>query len=214
MHGVLKETKLIIWDEAPMQHRYGPEAVDRTLQDLLNDENIMDENGRLFGGITILFVGDFRQTLPVVPRGSRAQIVNASLRKSRLWRHIKVLHLKQNMRLDQTPDSIAFAKWLLKVGGGSDLTPDKTIQLPDDMRLAQNDAQGLINVIYPGIDQPNREDQFFLERTILSATNDKVDRLNQVSSSLNTPSSLPQTIRLIILFRSSLTPFLEKSLFL
>jgi hypothetical protein len=214
MHGVLKETKLIIWDEAPMQHRYGPEAVDRTLQDLLNDENIMDENGRLFGGITILFVGDFRQTLPVVPRGSRAQIVNASLRKSRLWRHIKVLHLKQNMRLDQTPDSIAFAKWLLKVGGGSDLTPDKTIQLPDDMRLAQNDAQGLINVIYPGIDQPNREDQFFLERTILSATNDKVDRLNQVSSSLNTPSYLPQTIRLIILFRSSLTPFLEKSPFL
>src|SRR6202042_753722 len=114
MHGVLKETKLIIWDEAPMQHRHGPEAVDQTIQDLL-------ENNRLFGGITVLFVGDFRQTLPVVPRGSRAQIVDASLRRSRLWQHVEVLHLKQNMCLDRTPESEAFAEWLLKVSAGSDL---------------------------------------------------------------------------------------------
>jgi len=73
MHGILKETKLIIWDEAPMQHRYGPEAVDQTIQDLLENHD------SLFGGITILFVGDFRQTLPVIPRGSRAQIVDACL---------------------------------------------------------------------------------------------------------------------------------------
>ena len=39
----------------------------------------------LLGGITFMFVGDFRQTLPVVPRGSRAQIVNASLLKSRIY---------------------------------------------------------------------------------------------------------------------------------
>ena len=34
LHEVLKLTKLIIWDEAPMQHRYGPEASDHTLRDL------------------------------------------------------------------------------------------------------------------------------------------------------------------------------------
>jgi hypothetical protein len=49
LHKVLKQTKLIIWDEAPMQHRYGPEALDRTLQDLF-------ENELLFGGITVLFI--------------------------------------------------------------------------------------------------------------------------------------------------------------
>jgi len=48
------------------------------------------------------------------------------------------------------------------------------------MHLPQNNIQGLINAIYPDIDQSNREDNFFLERTILSATNDKVDHLNQV----------------------------------
>jgi len=52
MHGVLKETKLIIWDEAPMQHRYGPEAVNRTIQDLLNNKDDVNEKDRLFGGIT------------------------------------------------------------------------------------------------------------------------------------------------------------------
>ena len=182
MHGVLKETKLIIWDEAPMQHHYGPEAVNRTIQDLLNNKDDPNQKDRLFGGITILFVGDFRQTLPVVPRGSRAQIVDASLRRSMLWEHIQVLHLKQNMRLDQTPESITFAQWLLKVGAGSHLTPDKSIQLPNNMRLPQNNIQGLIDAIYPDIHQPNREDNFFLELTILSATNDKVDHLNHVRS--------------------------------
>jgi hypothetical protein len=42
LHKVLKQTKLIIWDEAPMQHRYGPEAVDRTLQDLFENDNSLE----------------------------------------------------------------------------------------------------------------------------------------------------------------------------
>ena len=40
MHGVdiLKETKLIIWDEAPMQDCYCPEAINCTLKDLFKKE--------------------------------------------------------------------------------------------------------------------------------------------------------------------------------
>jgi hypothetical protein len=72
LHGVIKETSIIIWDEAPMQHKYAIEAVDRTLRDLL-DKDV------LFGGITVLFGGDFCQTLPVVAHGSREQVVGASL---------------------------------------------------------------------------------------------------------------------------------------
>ena len=127
-----------------------------------------------------MFIGDFRLTLPVVPRGSRAQIVNASLRKSRLWRHVEVLHLTKNMRLDNTPESNTFAQWLLKVGAGSHLPPDKSILLPPNMCLPQNNIEALINAIYPGIDHGNISDQFFLERTILSSKNDTVDQLNQM----------------------------------
>ena len=89
-HELLKHTTLIIWDEVLMQHRHVIECVDRMLRDLLNVDSS-------FGGITMLFEGDFRQTLPVVPHGSREQIVGASFFRSNLWRHEQVLQLTQNM---------------------------------------------------------------------------------------------------------------------
>ncbi|KAF6136817.1 hypothetical protein GIB67_030102 [Kingdonia uniflora] len=64
-----------------MQHKYCVEVVDRSLQDVL-------ENGRPFGGITVVLGGDFRQILPVVPKGVREDIVSASLRRSYIWGHI------------------------------------------------------------------------------------------------------------------------------
>ncbi|ETW76214.1 hypothetical protein HETIRDRAFT_455741 [Heterobasidion irregulare TC 32-1] len=45
--GLIHQTGVVIWDEAPMQHRYGIEAVDRTLQDLMG-------NPAPFGGVTVL----------------------------------------------------------------------------------------------------------------------------------------------------------------
>ncbi|XP_046666603.1 uncharacterized protein LOC124358346 [Homalodisca vitripennis] len=37
------------------------------------------------GGVTLLMAGDFRQTLPVVPRGTRADEVKACVKRSVLW---------------------------------------------------------------------------------------------------------------------------------
>ena len=59
---------LIIWDEVPMQDRYCQEAVNRSLQDIRGNE-------QLFGGIPVVFGGDFQQILPVIPKGSREEIV-------------------------------------------------------------------------------------------------------------------------------------------
>ena len=84
------------------------------------------------------------------------------------------------MCLDKTPESNAFAQWLLKVGASSHLPPDKSILLPPNMHLPQNNIEALINAIYPGLDQGNISDQFFLERTILSSKNDTIDQLNQM----------------------------------
>lgn len=47
---LIRRTALIIWDEAPAQHRYCFEAVDRTLKDIRQDD-------RWFGGIVTLFSG-------------------------------------------------------------------------------------------------------------------------------------------------------------
>ena len=76
---VLKRAKLIIWDEAPMTHRHALELIDRLLQDL------MDSN-QPFGGKVVVLGGDFRQVLPVIRKGSRPQIVNASIVNSYCWR--------------------------------------------------------------------------------------------------------------------------------
>ena len=64
--------KAIIWDEVGAQHRYAVEAVDRTLRDIHSDN-------WPFGGITVILGGDFLQTLPVVPKGSCEDIVDATI---------------------------------------------------------------------------------------------------------------------------------------
>ncbi|GAU36985.1 hypothetical protein TSUD_150210 [Trifolium subterraneum] len=79
--GLLRETKLIIWDEAPMAHRFCFEALDTTLKDVMSEYNNSDKP---FGGKVIVFGGDFRQILLVVPRGSRSDIVHASINSSKI----------------------------------------------------------------------------------------------------------------------------------
>ncbi|KAG5517186.1 hypothetical protein RHGRI_037823 [Rhododendron griersonianum] len=117
---LFRETKLMIWDEVPMQHKYCVEAVDRTLRDIR-------DNPKPFGGITVVLGGDFRQILPVVPKGVREEIVNASLRRSDLWDDICVLTLNLNMRLNTTdPENAAFANFLMEVG----TNPQEVVHLP------------------------------------------------------------------------------------
>ncbi|XP_077252555.1 uncharacterized protein LOC143891952 [Tasmannia lanceolata] len=64
---LMEEVDLIIWDEAPMAHRHGLEAVDRTFKDLLRNSS-PGAAQKVFGGKTFVLGGDFRQVLPVVPK--------------------------------------------------------------------------------------------------------------------------------------------------
>ena len=57
-----------------MTHTYNILAVSRMLKDLTNNDNF-------FGGKIVIFCGDLRQTLPVIPKASRSVVVNASLIK-------------------------------------------------------------------------------------------------------------------------------------
>jgi ATP-dependent DNA helicase PIF1 len=89
---LLHEASLILWDEASMTKRHAVEALDISLRDILGKEDLP------FGRKIDVFGGDFRQTLQVVRKGSRAQIVDASLRRSYLWGLIQHLRLERNMR--------------------------------------------------------------------------------------------------------------------
>jgi hypothetical protein len=41
-----------------------------------------------FGKKVMVFGGDFRQVLPIVPRGIRAEIMDATLLKSYIWKDV------------------------------------------------------------------------------------------------------------------------------
>lgn len=66
LSDLLQRTLLIVWDEAAMSDRRCFEFLDRSLRDVL------DCDEQLFGGIYVLLGGDFRQTLPVLPKCTRS----------------------------------------------------------------------------------------------------------------------------------------------
>ncbi|XP_063974372.1 uncharacterized protein LOC135161043 [Diachasmimorpha longicaudata] len=78
MATVLKRCKIIIWDECTMAHKHSLEALNRTSKDIKNSD-------KLFGGTLLVLSGDFRQTLPVIPRSTYADEINACLKSSPLW---------------------------------------------------------------------------------------------------------------------------------
>ena len=172
---MLRHTALIIWDEALMLHRHAFEAVDRCLRDIRMED-------RLFGGVTTVLGGDYQQILPVITRGSQADIVSASLFTSPIWQQLHLLTLVRNMRVQDDMEEMQFAQWLLDIGHGKNTDSDGNVLLPTEFYCAQNTVQNLINEIYPNIQTAHclpHPDQYFSERAILSARNADVNALNQ-----------------------------------
>jgi ATP-dependent DNA helicase PIF1 len=58
----------------------------------------MGRPGLPFSGKTIVFGGDFRQVLPVVRKGSRAQVAASSLQMSYIWESMSHLKIVSNMK--------------------------------------------------------------------------------------------------------------------
>ena len=113
----------IIWDEAVMAHKHMFMAVELTVRDLLST-NDPSKDKIPFGGIKILFGGDFRQILPIVKKGNRSAIVNASIKFAPFWSKVKQHQLVENMRIksaaiNQGSDVnqlSSFADFLLSIG--------------------------------------------------------------------------------------------------
>jgi hypothetical protein len=151
---LIKVSALIIWDEAPMTHRHCFEALDRTMRDILSEDK--PANAIIpFGGKPVVLGGDFRQILPVVRKGSRSVIVNASITNSKLWRHVAVLKLHINMRLhNPSLDAVKrakieqFSNWTLSIGDGTAPTIRRGeereaswVTIPDDLLIRTNGSK-------------------------------------------------------------------------
>ena len=179
---LMTKVSLIIWDEALMAHRNCFEAVDHSLRDLLRftDINSVDKT---FGGKAIVLGGDFRQILPVIAKGHREDIVDASVNRSYLWNFCKVFVLTQNMRLRQpNADSNNFAEWILKLCNGElgEIDSQSNTVIPSDLLIDVGDdpIQSIVIKTYPNLHSNYADGKYLEKRSILALTNDVVNEIN------------------------------------
>ena len=94
-----------------MSRRRLEESIDRSIRDIRKDT-------RPFGGVVVVFGDDFRQIPPVAMRGSMAQIVAASTKRSPVWASMRRHRLARNARLEEGEGG--FAKYLSQIGDGEE----------------------------------------------------------------------------------------------
>ena len=74
-----------------------------------------------FWGKVVVLGGHSAQIACVIKKASRSQILDASLRKSYMWRHFMVMRLNENMRIlnnENDPEQINFDDWLYQLWEG------------------------------------------------------------------------------------------------
>ncbi|XP_048614935.1 ATP-dependent DNA helicase PIF1-like [Brassica napus] len=184
---LVKAASLIIWDEAPMMSKHCFESLDRSMLDIVGDND-----KRPFGGKVVVFGGDFRQVLPVIHGAGRAEIVMAALNSSYLWKHVKVLQLTKNMRLlsnnlstEEAKELQEFSQWILdigdgKIGDGND--GEALIDIPEEFLIldADDPVEAISAAVYGDATSLHQKDpKFFQERAILCPTNEDVNIINQ-----------------------------------
>ncbi|KAL1349215.1 hypothetical protein AAHE18_07G142100 [Arachis hypogaea] len=191
---LISSAKLVIWDEAPMLNKFCFEALDKCLKDVLRFDRGYILHAP-FGGKIVVLGGDFRQILPVIPRGSREKIVHSCINASNLWQSYQVLQLTENMRLSRGSRDIhgvqlkEFATWLLQVGDGligDNADGESVIRIPDNLLLNVEYPclHDLVLFVYPDILLYSSSVDYFKGRSILAPTLDVVNEVNNHVMSL------------------------------
>ncbi|KAH1249451.1 ATP-dependent DNA helicase pif1 [Glycine max] len=183
---LLNQTSLIIRDEAPMAHKFCFEALDHSLRDIIKHNS---KDNKIFGGKVMVFGGDFWQILPVIPRGSRSDIVNATINSSYLWDHCQILRLTKNMCLQNNMQATdqeeiaAFAQWIIDIGDGiigHENDGYATIEIPQELLITEyNDPiHSIISSTFPDLCHHHNDREYFQTRAILASTNETIQQVN------------------------------------
>jgi len=170
--ALIRQSSLILWDEAPMANRAVLACVDETCRRVM-------QSPLPFGGKVVVLLGDFRQTCPVIRKGTKAEVINASISHSVIWPMFTIYHLITPIRNAEDP---AFAAFVDAVGDGGG--PEISFQ---GLQHAKSRLD-LIQFVFPHdiIGNPT----LCLRRCILAPTNSQVDAYN--SAILNLLPSDPR----------------------
>ena len=126
-------------------------------------------NNHLFGGKAVVLLGDFRQTCPIIPGGTHAQIHDACIQMSPLWSKFEIRRLTQLIRNAQDPIYVEFVN-TIGDGAGPDI----------DLRILSSTThkEDLIAFVFP----PDvlLDPLACLSRGILAPTNKQVNEYNSI----------------------------------
>nr|KAJ0210227.1 hypothetical protein LSAT_V11C400191970 [Lactuca sativa] len=148
-----------------------------------------------------------RQTLPVVPKSTRSEIIALTLPNSYLWALFEVMMLTENMCLLSNTDAethtisiIDFARWILNIGDGllgcpNTDDPDNTswVQIPESLLIPSEPSalKDLIQFVYGDciLTHPIAID--VSQREIVCPTNEVADKINNIVLKAITNSGVP-----------------------
>ena len=169
--AVIKESKIIIWDEIFNVHQDNIAVVERLLRDIMG-------NKLPWGEKIVLFGGDPRQTPPVVTKGKRGETVAASFKSSTLYNNIVELTLTKNMRVKDS--DIPFCDWLLQIGNGtindSNQKDEMWVKIPEKHLVKSK--MDLIESTFPNLDSMSKEE--LMSSGIFCPKNDDAWEINRI----------------------------------
>jgi hypothetical protein len=160
---LLNVADLIILEELPMSSLTVLETIDEVLQ-------ISTGCKEVFGGKTILGIGDFHQVAPVIPGAGPSEILAASIKSSSLWSKFSILTLTTPMRFGNDRELCSFVD---AIGEGWD-TPRISI----DIFKTTTSLEDAAEFLYPTETLENPES--CLEQAFLSPRNILVDDFNNL----------------------------------
>ena len=130
-------------------------------------------NQTTFGGKVVILLGDFRQTCPVIPRGTKADLLNACISRCEFWPQFHITRLIAPIR---NADDPALASFVDEIGDGAGPRVDLSFF------SHTTDIRDIINFVYGQnvISDPTA----CLWRCILAPTNAQVDLYNAAVLSL------------------------------
>ena len=161
---------MIQWDEWPSAKRSSWEAVLRFL------ESLRTAHPDTYRAKVFICYGDFRQIPPVLPRASRTEIVNNTVRKSTSWSAFELVKLQ---RIHRQNDDKDYACFLDTVGSGT-ASADRVLNgeggyISLQRRMAIDDEREAIRFASPSLNDPTD----CARARISAATNSLVDAYNE-----------------------------------
>uniref|UniRef100_A0A914IA57 ATP-dependent DNA helicase n=2 Tax=Globodera rostochiensis TaxID=31243 RepID=A0A914IA57_GLORO len=165
----IREAQLIIIDEITMLNNTVIEVIDRVCKEMA----IRQHKELLFGGKTVIFSGDFKQSLPVVPHEGLAAQVAACFQTSPLFGQFTTMKLTINHRLGKGQQD--YMKMCRQIGHGE---TGEFFWIPPQF-LVQS-SEDLIDFVYPDFQKLLGNDKELLNRLILAPHIQTCDEINEL----------------------------------